>query len=31
MLMDADTRQIVATSLTAKEVDDGAEVGALLG
>jgi Transposase DDE domain len=28
--IDADTGQIVAASLTAKEVDDGAEVGALL-
>ena len=28
--IDADTGQIVAVSLTAKEVDDGAEVGALL-
>ena len=28
--VDADTGQIVAASLTAKEVDDGAEVGALL-
>jgi DDE family transposase len=28
--MDADTGQIVAASLTAKEVDDGAEAGALL-
>ena len=28
--LDADTRQIVAASLTAKEVDDGAEVGPLL-
>ena len=28
--LDADTGQIVAASLTAKEVDDGAEVGALL-
>lgn len=28
--LDAETGQIVATSLTAKEVDDGAEVGALL-
>ena len=28
--LDADTGQIAAVSLTAKEVDDGAEVGALL-
>jgi Transposase DDE domain len=28
--LDADTGQIVAASLTAKEVDDGAEVGPLL-
>ena len=29
--LDADTGQIVAAALTAKEVDDGAEVGLLLG